>query len=188
MKKIILGFAGPLASGKGTAAKYIVEKYNGGNLRFSTILRDILDRVYLPHSRGNMQTLSTWLRETFGQDVMTKTMAIDASNDENEIVAIDGVRRLGDIKSLVQLPNFYLVSIDADIKTRFERLAKRGENPDDNTKTFEQFAKENEQESEQQIKEVQEKANFQINNNGTVEDLYRQIDDIIAEIRGKSGI
>jgi len=59
MKKIILGFAGEIASGKGTAAKYLAEKYGSGYFRFSTILRDVLKRLYLDESRENAQKIST---------------------------------------------------------------------------------------------------------------------------------
>ncbi|MEK7625108.1 MAG: AAA family ATPase, partial [Patescibacteria group bacterium] len=68
MSKIILGFVGDLASGKGTICKYLKEKYGTESYRFSTMLRDILKRVYLENSRENLQRLSTVMRENFGQD------------------------------------------------------------------------------------------------------------------------
>ncbi len=68
MNKIVLGLAAELAGGKGTVAKYVTEKYDGSSHRFSTMLRDILSRIYLPDSRENMQKLSTILRQNFGED------------------------------------------------------------------------------------------------------------------------
>ncbi len=44
-KKIILGFAGEIASGKGTAAKYLVGRHEAATYRFSTMLRDIVERL-----------------------------------------------------------------------------------------------------------------------------------------------
>ncbi|KKU51715.1 MAG: hypothetical protein UX75_C0062G0002 [Candidatus Moranbacteria bacterium GW2011_GWE2_47_10] len=116
MAKLILGFTGEMVSGKGTAAKYVSEKYKANSYRFSTILRDILTRVHLEHSRENMQKISEALRKTFGEDVMAKSMALDVQNDQGEVVVIDGIRRLPDIKYLKELPHFKLVYIEADIE------------------------------------------------------------------------
>jgi len=146
MSKIILGFAGEIASGKGTATKYIVEKYNGSSYRFSTMLRDVLDRLYLGHSREAIQKLSTFLRQTFGENLMAKVMFEDVKKDVREVIAIDGVRRLADIEYLSQLPEFKLVYVEADMEKRFERITRRGENMDDGAKTFEEFKKDHTQE------------------------------------------
>jgi len=51
MAKLILGIAGEMGSGKGIIAKHVMEQRGGGTHRFSTILRDILDRVHLEQSR-----------------------------------------------------------------------------------------------------------------------------------------
>lgn len=181
MAKIILGITGEMGSGKGTIAKHVVEEKNGSAHRFSTILRDILDRVYLEQSRDNMQALSTVMRKTFGEDLMAKGMYHDAQNDEHEVVVVDGVRRMSDITYLRELPQFKLVYVEADMEKRFERISKRGENADDAKKTFEEFKKSHEDESELQIKELKSYANYVVNNDGTFADLYRQIDEIIKE-------
>lgn len=180
MAKIILGLAAELAGGKGTVAKYIVEKYKGSSHRFSTMLRDVLDRLYLGQSRENMQKLSTTVRRTFGEDTLAKVMAGDVNKDNHEIIAVDGVRRLADIEYLKKIPRFKLVYIDADIEKRFKRIGKRNENPDDAGKTFEQFKKDNEGEADAQIKGLKNYADIVINNNGDFTDLYQQVDNIIG--------
>src|SRR3989344_2132033 len=98
MKKIIVGFAGEIASGKGTATKYVVEKYHAVSDRFSTMLRDIADRVYLEQSRNNLQKISTMLRQTFGDDFLAKVISNDVQKNQSDIVVVDGIRRLPDIK------------------------------------------------------------------------------------------
>ncbi len=183
MQKIILGFAGEIASGKGTAAKYLVDKYGSGYFRFSTILRDVLKRMHLEESRKNTQKLSTLLRQNFGEDILSRVISKDVENDRHEIIAVDGVRRLSDIKYLKDIPGFRLVYIEADIRKRFERIVKRGENIDDKNKKFEQFKKDNEGEAETQIKGLKEHADFVIDNNGAIAELYGKIDKIIVECR-----
>jgi dephospho-CoA kinase len=180
--KLILGFVGPIASGKGTACKYLQEKHKAEIFRFSTMLRDVLDRFYIEQSRENMQTVSLVLRQAFGDDLMAKTIANDTNKSKAKIVAVDGVRRKPDIKYLSQITGFYLVSIEADQKIRWQRIVARGENTDDTKKTLEQFAQDEQREAEQQIKEVAKLAKFKINNDGTTQDLYQQIEEILNKI------
>ncbi len=174
-----------MASGKGTAAEYISKNYKAKIYRFSTALRDILERLYLEEIRGNMQKLSTVLRENFGQDILARVITQEVKNDLNEIVVVDGVRREADIKFLKELPEFKLVYIEADIEKRHERISKRGENKDDNAKTFEQFKKELSQESELQIKSLKNIADYVIDNSNDIGCLYAEIDKIIAECKAR---
>lgn len=184
MSKVILGLAGEIASGKGTAAKYIIEKKNGSTHRFSTALRDIVKRIYLEENRENLQTISTALRQHFFGDILSMVISKDVENDTSKIIAIDGVRRLADIEYLKKLPSFKLVYIEADMEKRYERITGRGENADDAQKTFDQFKKDHEKEAELQIKELKDQADFVINNNGSYEDLYKQVDEIIIKSGG----
>ncbi|MFA6307891.1 MAG: AAA family ATPase [Patescibacteria group bacterium] len=179
MAKIILGFTGLIASGKGTAAEYLKEKYGADTFRFSTMLRDVMDRLYIPQSRENFQIISPVLRKAFGQDLMAKVMAEDVKNSKAEIIVVEGMRRPADIEYLKDVPGFRMVAIDVDIKTRYERLIKRSENTDDITKTFEQFKKEHEAETEIYIPELMKQADFTIDNNGTLEELYKQLDKLL---------
>ncbi|HDQ22735.1 MAG TPA: hypothetical protein ENN28_02045 [Candidatus Uhrbacteria bacterium] len=180
--KIIIGLVGPIAAGKGTVCEYLKEKHQAQTLRFSTMLRDVLDRFYIEQNRENMQNLSSVLRQTFGEDLMAKTMANDAKNSETKIVVLDGVRRQADIKYLQELPNFYLVEINAKQKIRYQRLIKRSENIDDRKKTFDQFQNDELQEPELQIKKVAQTAKFHLNNDGPKENLYSQLEKILKQL------
>ena len=182
MSKIILGLVGSLASGKETTKKYLIEKYQAKDCRFSSILRDILSRVDLPNSRENMQKLSTVLRANFGENLLAKAIAMDAGKLDASVVVIDGVRRFTDIEHLKDLPNFILVKIDADPKIRYKRLKTRNENAGDDKKTFEEFLKDHEAEADKQIPEVMKTAKYFIDNSGSFENLYKQIDEIIKKI------
>jgi len=181
MSKIILGLAGEIASGKGTIAKYICEKHGGSSHRFSTILRDVANRMYLEESRENLQKISTIFRENFFGNILSSVIAKDVENDEHEIIAIDGVRRLADIEYLKKIPEFRLVYIEADMEKRYKRITARGENTDDASKTFKDFKKDHEREAEVQIKDLKNHADFIIDNNSDLENLYKQVDKIIKK-------
>lgn len=181
MQKLVFGITGEIASGKGTVTKYIVEEHKAGSYRFSDMLRDILKRLHLENSRDNMQKLSTAIRHNYGEEIMAKVMMEDVKKDTNDIVVVEGVRRMADIKYLKELPGFKLIYIDADMQKRYNRIINRDENPDDEKKTFEQFQKNHEQESELQIKDLKNYADIVIDNNGEFPELYEQIDKLIKE-------
>jgi dephospho-CoA kinase len=181
MNKIIIGLAGKIASGKGTAAKFFKEEYGAEVFVFSQPLRDILQRMHCEINRPNMQNLSTTIRKQFGEDLLAKIMAEDVKSSAGKIIVVDGVRRMSDIEYLKENPNFILTSIDAEAKTRYERLTKRSQNNDDAQKTYEQFLIDEEGESEKEIPIVCEYAQEKINNNGSQEELESQLKNIIKK-------
>lgn len=182
MNKIILGFTGEIASGKGTASAYLTTKYGAPSYRFSTVLRDILTRLSLPIDRDHMQRLSMALRTTFGSDVLSHVIAADVASDSAAVIAVDGVRRLEDIIGLTNIPGFVLVAITANEQLRWQRLRQRGENADDTTKTFDQFKLDQQGEAEQQIRTAVAKANYTITNDGAREEFYQQIDALLQTL------
>ena len=181
--KIILGIAGEIASGKGSLAKHIKEKYNGSVHRFSEVLRDVARRMHLEENRSNLQKISTIFRENFSSNILSEVVYHDVSQDEHEVIIIDGVRRIDDIEYLRKIPEFKLVYIEADMDIRYERIIKRRENSDDAEKTYEEFKADHQKEAEVQIQDLQNYASYKINNNGTFLELYHQIDSIIDELR-----
>jgi len=182
MAKIILGFTGQIASGKDVSKKYLEEKYGAKSFRFSIIMRELLNRLGLEINRYNLVSLSLCLRQTFGEDLFAKTMAKDVAADPAEIIVVDGIRRLADIEYLKKVPGFHLISIDADPKIRYDRLIKRNENKGDSEKTYEKFLDDEKLETEASIPAVMAKAEIALNNDGTLENLYRQIDSLMASL------
>ncbi|MFH1455068.1 MAG: AAA family ATPase [bacterium] len=185
MSKIIIGLVGQIACGKEAIKKYIAQKYNTQDCRFSTPLRDIVRRLDILESRENLQKISTILRASFGEDLLAKVITIDATKLDSEIVVIDGIRRMADIKYLKDLSNFYFIKIEGDPKIRYERMKARNENAGDKDKTFEQFVADQENEADGEIPKVMEFSKISIDNNGTLEELYEKIDKIIGEILAK---
>ncbi len=181
-KKIIIGLTGQIACGKGVIKKFLIEKYKASDYRFSTILRNILDRLDIEQSRKNMQKISIALRKTFGENVLAKAMAKDADEDKDDFIVIDGIRRMADIKYLKNVKGFFLVSVKADKKIRYQRVVQRNENKGDNKKTFAQFLNDEKQETELEIPKTMKKANFVIDNNGTWEELWEQIHQLVKKI------
>ncbi|MFZ4648007.1 MAG: AAA family ATPase [Patescibacteria group bacterium] len=182
-QKIIIGLVGPIASGKGEVKKYLQKNYGATEHRFSTMLRDVLDRMHVEQTRTNIQDISTMLRQRFGEDLMAKVLTEDVKNDDHDLIIIDGIRRMADIAYLTKLPGFSLVSIDADEKTRYERVISRNENAGDGGKSFADFQKDAQAETELTIPEVMATAQITIQNNGKIEDLHASVDKLLSNLR-----
>ena len=120
--KLILGFVGLPASGKGTAAEYLKTKYGANTFRYSTMLWDLLTRLYLEPTRDNLIKMSECVREKFGEDTMAKVITKDVENSQNKLIIVEGIRRMADIEYMDKLPNFILVEIFADIEKRYKRI------------------------------------------------------------------
>lgn len=179
MEKKIICLAGELASGKGAVSDYIKERYSGEYYRFSDAFRKILDVLHLTCNRKNLSNLSLHIRKAFGEDVLSQAMVGDIEKSASRIIVIDGMRRIEEIDELQKLPGFQLVFVDTDLETRFERIKKRGENADDCTKTLEEFKKDHTQNADVTIKDLKEKADNIIDNNGTLEELHMQVDELV---------
>jgi dephospho-CoA kinase len=184
--KIILGISGEIASGKDTVGKYLAEKYGALALRFSQPLRDILVRLHLEQNRENMATLSLHLRRAFGEDILSKVMLADAEKAQENFIVVDGVRRLPDIVHMETSEHFYFAYVEASSEKRYERLIQRRQNSDDATKTPAQFEKDAKLETELQIASLKERADFVINNDGTLEELHTQVDNMMETLQKKN--
>jgi dephospho-CoA kinase len=185
-KKIILGITGEMASGKDTVTKYLVEKYSAKQFRFSDPLRSILDRLHLPQTRKHLSDLSHYIRQAFGEDILAHVIESDAKEDKHALVVIDGIRRLSDIDLVRRLPEFTLVYVEADMERRYERLTARRQNADDPTKTFDEFKQDHLLETEISVPPLRVDARFIINNDGTLKELYVQVDKTMEALQKES--
>lgn len=179
MKKII-GIIGEMGSGKDTFSEYVKKNYdNVFVLRFSDALTEVLKIFFDEVKREDQQWLSTQLREKFGQDILVKALVKKIKNIKEGIVILNGVRRPGDFEALRELGG-KLVYITADPKKRWERVVIRKEKADDDV-AFEKFLEMGKAEAESLISEIAKEADFKIENNGTKEDLYQNIEEIIEK-------
>lgn len=181
MKKIIFGFVGHIACGKDTCTNYLKEKYSSTTYSFSTMLIDSLNRFYLKINRDNLIKMSEAIREKFGENTMAKTIAQDVEKDNGHMIGIPNIRRMADIEFLSKNSGFVLVKIQAESKTRYKRLIKRTEKADDGTKTYEQFLEDQKRSTEVSIDEVAGHATETIDNNGSLEYLYKQLDALVKK-------
>ena len=105
------------------------------------------------------------------------------ASSANNLIVVDGIRRLADIAYLKEMPGFTLVKVSTAPETRYNRLVKRAENTDDQKKTFAEFTTDQKGEADAMTTVVMEKANYEINNDGNLNELYKHIDDLLEKIK-----
>lgn len=179
---LIIGLTGQAGSGKGTVGTYLRDHYGAEFLTFSSYLRKTLEMLALESSRDNMIKLSEALRHAFGEDAISHAIAQDALKSTAPVVVVDGIRRPQDITVLQTLPHFHLVAIDGgDARTRYERLTTRGEKTDDAT-SFDYFLELEQRPTEQTIPAVMAQASIRLRNDGTMEDIQKQVDEMMQQL------
>ena len=173
------GLISPMAAGKGTVADYLVKKYNAKSYRFSALMDDILARLHIPNSRDNQIKMGASMREQYGDDVWAVMLKKDILEDNSEIAVIDGLRYLEDLTCLQELPNFTLIAIETNADARFNRLKKRNDRPGEADLDRATFDEQHHRPTEKNITEVMKSADEVIVNDGTIEELYKKIDEIV---------
>ncbi len=180
-RKLILGFTGEAGSGKDAAAQYLHQNYGAYIHTFSSPLRDLLERIYLPITRPNMSSLSGSLRAIFGEELFGRVIVKDIEGGTHPVTVVTGIRRKEDMVGLSESQNFHLVFIEAKPETRYARIHARGQNQDDATKTYEEFLKESEFETERTIRDLRPLAERALSNDGSVEELHSVLDALMKE-------
>lgn len=181
---MVFVFTGLPGSGKDSCLEYLRTKYQAKIYSFTTMLKDILDRLYLEFNRDNLIKLSENIRQTFGEYILAKTMARDVAKSPTNLIAIGNARRPADIQYLSTLPGFILIEVIADIKLRYERVNKRKEKTSDTQQTFDQFVADHQRSTELSILELAKQASEKIDNNGDLKRLREQLDALVKKYAG----
>jgi dephospho-CoA kinase len=185
-KRRLIGITGTLSAGKGTVADYLVGKGFVHHSAREFITREIVKRG-LPVNRDSMVNVANDLRSTYGPSYVVESMAKEALAAGQDAV-LESVRTPGEVEALKQLGGTML-AIDADRRTRFERILKRGI-PETDRLTFEEFVAQEDREmtatdpNKQNLRRCIELADIRIENNGTVEDLYAKVEQTLQSFSG----
>ena len=182
----IIGLTGRNAAGKGTVAA-ILENRSFVYHSLSDTLRDELKKRRIDESREELTKLGNELRESRGPGVLADLMIDRIASTNNHIV--DSIRNPFEVESLAreyEEHEFFLISVDAKPEIRFQRLIERSRSGD--STTWEQFLSQEALEessddpNKQQLFLTMAKADFSIDNSGNLEDLERNIDNILDKL------
>ena len=186
LKSIVFGLTGKNASGKGTVAE-ILKKKNFTYHSLSDSLRDELKSLKKEETRENLIDIGNELREKGGPGVLADKLMPKLNSENNHIV--DSIRNPLEVISLRKetlLRRFFLISVDANSKLRYDRLCSRGRIGD--TDSWEKFVEQEKKEennddpNKQQLSRTMEMADYNIDNSGTLEELEAQVNRIFSSL------
>ena len=186
LKSIVFGLTGKNASGKGTVAE-ILKKKNFIYHSLSDSLRDELNALKKEETRENLIDIGNKLREKGGPGVLADKLIPKLNSENNHIV--DSIRNPLEVISLRKetlLRRFFLISVDANSRLRYDRLCSRGRIGD--TDSWEKFVEQEKKEennddpNKQQLSRTMEMADYSIDNSGTLEELEAQVNSIISSL------
>ncbi len=177
---LVIGIIGPKASGKETVAHYIERNYEAKAHAHSEILEDILNILHIPNTRMNLIRL-VMLRKTFGPEILSHALAKKISTENAPVEVITGVRFQSEIDHIRSYPNNLLIYVDAPIEQRYNWQLKRFQKSDDAGMTFQEFSRQEEEETESGIKALGASADIKIDNIGTEAELFAKIDAAVKK-------
>ena len=181
----LIGITGTMGAGKGTVTDYLVRKKGFVHYSAREFLVEEITRRGMPVNRNSMIAVSNDLRTIHSPSYIIEQL-LKRAQEKNQDAVLESVLVVGEVELLHQA-GALLVSVDADQKTRYERIVARQSETDQ--VTFETFVAQEEKKrhsdnpAEQSVADVMSMADIQLTNSGTVEDLETELERVLVEKR-----
>ncbi len=182
---IIIGITGTLAAGKGAVVDYLVGTRNFVHYSMRDFLTQEIVRRGLPVNRDVMKQMGDEFRQKYSPGYLVEQFLEKAIHQDKNVI-IESIRTVKEIEVLKKNPQAVLLSIDADIKIRYERSQSRKSATD--SVTFEKFVEDEKRESisdepwAMNLPKCKALADYRITNDGSLEELHKQIEGILSSL------
>ncbi len=179
--KILIAIIGEKAGGKDVVGKYLSEKYSAEVIASGDIFRNILEILEIDKTRENISNVAVAIRNVFGENIAQEVTLKKFQRSPATICVNNGLRKPEEFEQAKQL-GFHFWYVTAPLEIRFERMKQRKQNFDDQTQTFELFKQQETYINEKDIIELGSKSETRIDNTGSLEDLYKRVDEEINKL------
>jgi dephospho-CoA kinase len=182
---IIIGITGTLGAGKGTVVEYLEKEKGFDHYSVRAFLLKDIRRRGMAENRDSMVVVANELRRINGPSYVTDQLYNEAVAIGKNCI-IESIRTPGEIDSLRKKGQFYLFAVDADPGVRYKRITARSSETDNIS--FETFTENETREmsatdpNKQNLKGCIQQADFVFNNDGSKEDLFREVEKILTQI------
>ena len=174
----VIAFCGLPGSGKTSAIESI--KDLGYIITMGDIVRNEAKIRNLEYTGENLGKIAKELRKMGGQDIIAIKCVELIKSENKDIIFVDGIRSIAEIKIFRKFWKFPLVAITVSEKIRFKRLFDR--NRGDDPKTLSDLKLRDEREIEFGLMEILSIADYTIINDTSIEELKEKTRKIILEI------
>ena len=182
---IIIWITWTLGAGKGTISDYLIKKWFNHYSVSDYIVEEIKKRG-LEVNRDSMYQVGWDMKQKSWPDFIVKELYKRAKATEKNAV-IESIRSPWEIIWLKKMESFVGLAVDADQKLRYQRIRLRNGVKDQID--FETFVANEARElqgsddpSKIDLPACIEMSDYKIDNNGTLEELHQQIDEIITKL------
>ncbi len=179
----VIGVVGQNGSGKDEVLKYLNTHYSVPFLSTGDIVREIAAKEGVAPTRTNLQAISDRYFRQFGRGYFVKLVAEKIRQNNWQIAGVSGIRAPEDVQALKNAfeKDFILIHVFvSDSRVRYARMRRRAAERD--PQEYEQFLRQDKAEEELfSIQEAVRLADYSLSNDGTLEDLHREIDRLITE-------
>jgi len=180
MKKII-GLVGETGSGKDIFCEVLKKKYKKVFVfRFSQPLTEALRIFFEDVKKEDQQWLATELRERFGNNILGQSIAKRIRETKEGIIILNGIRAKEEF-SMIKKMGGKIIYITTDQKLRWQRIINRGEKKDDKS-SYKDFLKKEKAKTEIQISRLGKNADFQLKNNGSLQEFYKNTTMVLQRL------
>src|SRR6185503_5304652 len=179
---MLIGLTGRNASGKGEVAKYL-QKKSFYYYSLSNVIRDEIRLRGEEPTRERLIIVGNELRQKYGANVLAERILAKIEDDKHYI--IDSIRNPAEVDAFRAAKHFKLIRIEAPAEVRFDRIVSRRRESD--PKTYEEFVALENREAEgddtsQNLVKVELMADHTLTNDGAIEKLYAQIDELLPKL------
>jgi len=181
---LIIGITGTIGAGKGTVVDYLVNQKGFKHYSVSGYLTEELLKQKRAVDRNGMREIANEIRTKLGPDYITKILFEKAKKESGNAI-IESIRNPKEAEFIKQKGGI-IFAVDADQKTRYERICSRGSGKDG--VTFEEFKKQEDLESKttdpnaQNLPKCMLISDYKFDNNGSIQDLYNNVEEVIKKI------
>ncbi len=174
----ILGFVGPVRSGKTTACEHLRNKHNAVIYRNSDPLEQISQKLSMDKDRNSLALIGMTLFDIFGRDLLAKHWGekIKQINPVTRLVVIDGLRFPEEIEFYKNYGDFKLVAIDSPDEQRFSRSKVAPDSFKDGSLDATDFLKQSTLKNESYVDELINHSDFCIENRNSKKDFTLKLD------------
>ncbi len=184
---MIIGITGPLGSGKGVCAEYLMKR-GFKCYSLSDVIRDEIRSRGEAVTRDSTIKVGNELREKYGAGVLAERILKKTNEDLKSgirNIVVDSIRNPLEVENLRKLENFFLVAVDAPQKIRFRRIVQRQREGDIfRWKDFverDMFEMKNPGQSNQQIAATMRMADAVVINDSTLRNFYAKIEKVLKK-------